>query len=70
MDIQAKCQECGKISVVMGIEEDAWLRYLEGDLVQNVWPELSDDEREVLMGNRVGFYTCSKCWDEFFSEED
>ena len=70
MDIQAKCHECGRIDIVEGIKEEAWLRYMKGELVQNVWPELSDDEREVLIGNRVGFHTCSKCWDEIFGEEE
>jgi hypothetical protein len=33
-------------------------RYVEGELVQEVWPELSTAQREAVIGWRTGSYLC------------
>ena len=35
--------------------------YLDGELVQNVFPDLSTDDREVLIGFRTGMFWCPSC---------
>ena len=40
-------------------------------LVQELFPDLSLQEREVVMGARNGFgYYCAPCWDKMFPLED
>jgi hypothetical protein len=36
-----------------------------GELIQDALPELSADERELLISN-----TCPKCWNEMFPPEE
>jgi hypothetical protein len=38
---------------------------INGEYIQNALPELSNDDRELLMTG-----TCSECWDRVFPEED
>ena len=39
--------------------------------MQNLFPDLSLQEREVVMGARNGFgYFCGPCWDKMFAEID
>lgn len=70
MDIQVNCSNCGHVQSVTGITEDEWIRYRDGALVQDVWPDRSDEEREAIVGIRTGFYVCPTCWEELFGEED
>lgn len=35
-----------------------------GELIQNALPELSDDQRELMISG-----TCGKCWDKMFPED-
>lgn len=54
------CPFCGKESVVSVFEDDyyAWLR---NGLVQDVFPYLSADERELLISG-----ICPECWEKTF----
>ena len=47
--------ECDTIGV------DAWQN---GELIQNALPELSADQRELLISG-----TCGKCWDKMFLKD-
>lgn len=38
---------------------------ISGAFVQVYFPELTDDEREMLISG-----TCNRCWDEMFSEDE
>ena len=40
---------------------DAWQA---GELIQNALPELSADQRELMISG-----TCGKCWDKMFPED-
>ena len=44
---------------------------LREGLVQDLFPDLSLQEREVVMGarNKYGYY-CGPCWDKMFPSED
>ena len=35
--------------------------YLSGGLVQKVFPNLSEDDREILIGFRTGMFYCPSC---------
>lgn len=58
------CMACGMPSLVeLDLEKvQAWKR---GALIQNVWPEKTTNERELLLtGTHPG------CWDRMFGTED
>jgi bacterioferritin-associated ferredoxin len=69
--VGAKCGMCGAKAAVT-IDDTAWNKFqLREGLVQNLFPDLSLQEREVVMGARNGFgYYCASCWDKMFAEID
>ena len=74
MKLQATCRHCGAVTECNVTEAD-WAQYIAGALVQNIWPEKSADEREVIMNCRVerkmdSANVCGDCWDIIFKEED
>lgn len=71
----ATCTMCNAIdSVTVTCGEIK--QYLGGSLVQHVWPDLSCDKRETLMGwlaqhrSPNGFHLCGECWDKNIGEEE
>jgi hypothetical protein len=60
------CVVCGKVTEVE-LDTDKFRRWrIEGEKVQDVWPEKSLMERETLISG-----VCSdKCWDELWGEEE
>jgi hypothetical protein len=51
---------CGKQTLVE-LEPEKLARWQAGELVQNVWPEKTSDERELLITG-----THPECWQEMF----
>jgi hypothetical protein len=47
------------------VDLDDYQLYLKGELVQNVWPRLSPEEREIIIGVD-GYHLCPECWDKTF----
>lgn len=70
MNVVAICNGCKEVRRVEGLTVEDWRRYINGELVQNVWPDFNDSEREAIMGCRTGVYTCDACWDELFAHDD
>lgn len=58
------CPMCADASE-LEVDEQGALRWRQGELIQKALPELTPDQRELLM---TGFH--SDCWDKAFSEED
>ena len=62
------CWNCNK-TYAIDVPVDGHLKWKAGNgLIQEVLPELSDGERELLISG-----TCDTCWDELFGgpeEED
>ena len=58
------CMVCTKTSVV-ALDPDKVARWKAGELMQNVWPEFTPDERELLQTG-----THPKCWDEMFPDKE
>ncbi len=54
------CLYCGKTSEVE-LDLEKVRRWQAGEHVQNVWPEMSADERELLI---TGIHP--QCWDSIF----
>ena len=60
--VTARCMECKNIRGPVVVDQTAWRAYLrDALLVQDVFPDLSPDERDVLIGDRTGIYLCPKC---------
>ncbi len=58
------CMVCGKHSL-LEVDADKYFRWKDGELVQNIWPEMPADWREMLVtGTHPG------CWEAMFGEEE
>jgi hypothetical protein len=60
MKIDVCCKWCEK-SHELEVRKSGLNRWKNGELIQDVLPELSADERELLISG-----TCGKCWDAMF----
>lgn len=58
--VDCRCPFCGKINHVT-LTESQWHRWNFGELIQNVAPELSPAERELLISG-----ICNECWNKTF----
>ena len=61
-EIRRHCPICGKLSTVK-VEDEDYKKWQNGGLVQNCFPYLTSDEREVIVSG-----ICSECWDIMFSK--
>jgi len=65
MIVTVKCSHCGR-EFSKKFEDEKVLRVLlHGELVQDVFPELSADDRELFFISQI----CGDCWDEIFDED-
>lgn len=55
------CNMCGKTKKLK-VNKDDYLRWNSGELIQNCFPYLSADQREILIS---GF--CGECFENIFS---
>lgn len=64
MKIEAVCCQCSKVEVleVKRTQYEAWKK---GAFIQDAFPHLNADERELLISG-----ICGECFDKMFSEED
>jgi len=59
--LSRKCPFCGQYHDVL-VDEIDYIAYLSGELIQNAFPYLTADEREII---QTGI--CSKCWEGMFA---
>jgi hypothetical protein len=59
-----KCGMC-KVDIVVVYDDVDYRRWKESELIQNAFPYLTADERELLMSA-----TCGGCFDKLFAEEE
>ena len=62
--ITTDCPFCGKTHYIEVKAKD-YLAWQDGELVQDAFPYLSADEREMLISG-----ICPSCWDGMFSENE
>ena len=55
------CTVCGEKSKVHGISTTDLARWIGGEYIQTVWPDMTPDERELI---KTG--THPVCWDSLF----
>lgn len=58
------CSWCNKDSIIY-LDAASYLNYSNGAPIQDAFPFLSPDERELIISG-----THPKCWDEMFPSED
>ena len=64
LKIQRQCKICRKVFTVE-ISEEAYEMWMNGVNIQDAAPEMSADDRELLIS---GF--CGKCYDSLFEGEE
>ena len=64
MIITVKCPQCGQ-EFSKEFDNSKLVRLKNGELVQNVFPELSADDRELYFISHI----CPICWDKLFGVE-
>ncbi len=62
--VETICPVCGKLSWVV-VEESDLFAWQNGALVQDAFPYLSAEERELFISG-----ICSDCWDRMFGAEE
>lgn len=61
------CPNCKKRSMIE-LDAEKYKRWINGEHIQNVWPELTAGEREQI---KTGFCVNTNCWEEYLgSPED
>jgi len=63
MLIRKKCLSCD-VAQVISVDTEGYDAWREGALIQNAFPYLTADEREMLMSG-----ICGKCFDKMFMSE-
>ena len=58
--IHVECSRC-KAEHSVTTSKESLDRYFAGEVVQKVFPDLSTDERETLIGFRTGMWWCPSC---------
>lgn len=58
--IKVSCVQCGK-EFEIKVELKDWYDYNHGKLVQNAFPYLTPDERELFLSG-----ICGECWNKMF----
>jgi len=58
----SSCVFCGKEHLTT-VDKVKYQRWLGGERIQLVWPEMSDDDREILISG-----TCPDCWSNYMGE--
>lgn len=64
MDLGVKCPQCGHKNVVT-VNSEGYRAWTRGALIQNALPELTAEQREVLVTG-----ICGECWKEMFREPE
>ncbi len=64
IELTYQCFMCNKDNVIV-VDKVKYNRFLAGAFAQNVWPELSSGDREVLISG-----THNECWNEMWPDED
>jgi len=62
--VAVECPLCGCVNFIK-VPVEGYLEWQRGGFIQHALPELSAEEREMLISG-----ICPDCWDNMFGEED
>lgn len=60
--VERECPKCGKVQTVK-IDDQSWTNILRGEYIQMACPNLTSNDREVLLSG-----ICPDCWDAIFND--
>ena len=63
MKLNIKCPFCNRTSTVE-VNKESFYKWKSGTLIQNAMPELSKQDRELLISG-----ICSLCWEDTFQDK-
>ena len=70
MIVSAECRHC-KTTDTIRVDDGDYDRWVNREgLVQDVFPDLTPDQRELLIGHRGGWFVCHRCWDVVFADDE
>ena len=70
VELEATCRNHKDRTDTLRVQRDAWYEYVKGAYVQDVFPYLTPQEREVIISQRMPYaYLCEQCWDQLGEEE-
>ena len=64
ISVQNVCPKCGKLQTVK-VEQSQYHRWMAGENIQKAMPNLTPNEREVLLSG-----ICPECWEKIFPSEN
>ena len=68
--VKAECNNCKQVHG-LEVNLDKLNSYIyDRKLIQDVFPNLTPSQRELIMGNVNGMYLCDICWDFNFDDEE
>lgn len=62
--VAAPCRLCNQVTDLT-VNIEGFIAWQGGELIQEALPELSADQRELLISG-----TCPKCWDKLFPPDE
>lgn len=62
--VAVQCRMCHEVHFI-DVPIDGFVAWQSGELIQDALPELSADQRELLISG-----TCGMCWDDMFGSSD
>lgn len=68
-DLTADCKFC-QSKHHLRVDTLNYVLWEGGSLVQKCFPDLTDDEREIIIAQRTNYYLCNPCWDSQLNSED
>lgn len=63
-NVEVRCPMCGN-SYIITVPHDGFIRWRNGDRIQECMPSLSNEDRESLMTG-----ICGDCWNNMYGEDD
>lgn len=64
MKIQRVCPHCHKLQTIE-VQVSQYNRWMAGENIQIAFPDLTADQREILISG-----ICPECWDKIFPPEE
>jgi hypothetical protein len=62
--VKVKCRYCGSVEHI-SMSMHGYDKWKGGEMIQDALPDLSPEQREMLISQ-----TCANCWDSLFKDDE
>jgi len=70
VELEATCRNHKDHTDTVVVPREHWYEYVKGAYVQDAFPYLSPQGREIIISQRMPYaYLCEQCWDQLGEEE-